>query len=298
MSNFYRHTLTDVIRVTTVVTIHYFRYAKTFAVPGESHDFYEAVYADSGSVTVTDGADTHVLKQGQCILHAPDVFHKVKANNEYSNIVIFTFDCAGLPAALCGRVFSTLPAERRLVAELVREGEQGFVEPLDIVDLQKMNQKIDAPVGNLQRIKNNIENFLLLLIRKTAQNPKKPTPPAKGDTPSDDAPPSPAAQTLAYLKENLNRRVTMADLSAALGYSAVYLKDVFRRAYGGGIITCHTKLKLDAAKRLLSEGVSVGDIAESLGFYSPQHFSHTFRKFTNMTPTVYRRSVQADLLLF
>ena len=44
--------LNDEIKISRLYTVHYFEYSKRFSFTGESHDFWELVYADKGDVTV------------------------------------------------------------------------------------------------------------------------------------------------------------------------------------------------------------------------------------------------------
>jgi len=51
-------------------------------------------------------------------------------------------------------------------------------------------------------------------------------------------------------------------------------------------------LKIKTAKQLLKEGdLSIKEIAEKLSFDTPNYFSKTFKKFTEMTPSQYKKSV-------
>ena len=42
--------LKDEIKIKDIVTVHYFEYSKNYKFPGESHNFWEAVYVDRGQV--------------------------------------------------------------------------------------------------------------------------------------------------------------------------------------------------------------------------------------------------------
>ena len=45
-------TLKREIAIDSIITIHYFEYMKDFVFHGESHDFWEFLYVDQGSVIV------------------------------------------------------------------------------------------------------------------------------------------------------------------------------------------------------------------------------------------------------
>ena len=44
--------LTEELHITQIITIHYFEYTNTYHFHGESHDFWEFMYVDKGSVIV------------------------------------------------------------------------------------------------------------------------------------------------------------------------------------------------------------------------------------------------------
>ena len=52
----------------------------------------------------------------------------------------------------------------------------------------------------------------------------------------------------------------------------------------------YTELKLEEAKRLLRENeLTVRQISDRLAFGEPNYFCKTFRRFTGMTPTEYKK---------
>ena len=50
MKKYFRHKLENLLVIDKIVTIHYFEFGKNFASEGESHDFWELVYADKGGI--------------------------------------------------------------------------------------------------------------------------------------------------------------------------------------------------------------------------------------------------------
>ena len=49
-------TLKREIAIDSIITIHYFEYMKDFVFHGESHDFWEFLYVDQGSVIAVEAA--------------------------------------------------------------------------------------------------------------------------------------------------------------------------------------------------------------------------------------------------
>ena len=67
------------IVIDSIITIHYFEYMKDFVFHGESHDFWEMLYVDKGSVQVRSGEDTVHLDAGDIIFHQPREFHAIRS---------------------------------------------------------------------------------------------------------------------------------------------------------------------------------------------------------------------------
>ena len=44
------------LEIRQVYTVHYFEYSSSYAFAGETHDFWEFLYVDKGSLRVTAGA--------------------------------------------------------------------------------------------------------------------------------------------------------------------------------------------------------------------------------------------------
>ena len=82
---------------------------------------------------------------------------------------------------------------------------------------------------------------------------------------------------------------TVAWCSGELAYSAGYFGGMIHRATGGTAIGYIHTFVIDQAKTFLMKGLSVGEVADLLGFEYPHHFSRLFKKVTGMTPTEFLR---------
>ena len=275
--------------VAELVTIHYFEYGKDYRYSGESHDFWELVYADRGTVISTCDGQEHLISGGELILLPPNSFHTIRADRaKPSNVFIISFtEHSGALDVLAGRIFQLTAAMRELIRAIIREGEAAFVLPMSKVSLHRLHPRPDAPFGGEQLIKMRLEELLILLCRAEAV-PQSSITKARYD---DDI----AGRILSLLKEHLYDRLTLTDITAALGYGKTYLSNVFKRVYGKGIMEYYTQLKIDEAKYLLREdSLSVSQISDRLGFSSPQYFSKRFSALTKMSPRQYACSVRED----
>ena len=97
-----------------------------------------------------------------------------------------------------------------------------------------------------------------------------------------------------YVLENLDRPITIDDLTAASHLSRSHLIGKFRRHYGRSPIDFLIHERIEKAKTyLLHSTKRVKEIARLCGFQSEYHFSKTFKKRTHMAPGQFRSSSAA-----
>lgn len=83
---------------------------------------------------------------------------------------------------------------------------------------------------------------------------------------------------------------SVADCAKAMGYSADYLSDLLRKETGKNTRDhIHYVLIEEAKNRLLASHMTVSEVAFSLGFESPQHFSKLFKSKTGTSPGLYHK---------
>jgi AraC-like DNA-binding protein len=78
-------------------------------------------------------------------------------------------------------------------------------------------------------------------------------------------------------------------IAAAIGYSERHLSRLFSRS-GQSVPQAVLTARLDAARRLLTEPISLAEVAARSGFVSQAHFSRTYRARFGTTPCHDRRS--------
>jgi YesN/AraC family two-component response regulator len=94
---------------------------------------------------------------------------------------------------------------------------------------------------------------------------------------------------LNYIKINYDKKFDLNVLSDTVGLSYSHVRRVFSEEMGESILKYVYKVKIEAAKKLLTEPhVSIKEIAEQLGFYNKQSFYRFFKKFEGITPNEYR----------
>lgn len=93
-----------------------------------------------------------------------------------------------------------------------------------------------------------------------------------------------------YLNGNIDREVTLDELSRAFNISRFHLSRLFKRVYGVTPIRYNQMLRIEKARELIQYGnLSLTDISDALGFSSINAFSRAFRNMEGVPPSFYRK---------
>lgn len=86
--------------------------------------------------------------------------------------------------------------------------------------------------------------------------------------------------------------LTIKELSDMLHTNRTYLSEYINTTYGTSFRNWITGLRIDYAKRLLTQNpkLTVADISERSGFLSPSHFIRLFKEKTGQTPVRWRKT--------
>lgn len=96
-------------------------------------------------------------------------------------------------------------------------------------------------------------------------------------------------QAIAFMKRNINRSLTLAQIAAAANFSASHLHALFKTATGQSPVAYFTHMKIQAAgKELYFTNRPVKEIAADFGFFDSCYFSRRFKKVMGKTPLEYR----------
>lgn len=95
--------------------------------------------------------------------------------------------------------------------------------------------------------------------------------------------------TIRYMKEHLNEPLRAPTLAAVAKMSLPHYFAQFKRAIGSSPIDYLIKLRMEHARRLLTEtSWSVKEVAVSLGYDDPLYFSRVFKSINQTAPSDFR----------
>jgi two-component system response regulator YesN len=87
-----------------------------------------------------------------------------------------------------------------------------------------------------------------------------------------------------FIRENFDSRLDLGAIARAVGTGKSQLCREFRREYDITVMDYLTRVRIDAARRLLQSRLKVADVARFVGFEDPYHFSRVFKRFVGQSP--------------
>jgi AraC family transcriptional regulator len=90
---------------------------------------------------------------------------------------------------------------------------------------------------------------------------------------------------LAYIHDNLDHHLTLAELSFVAGVSPYHFARTFKNVIGVAPHQYILNARIERAKSLLLQGnLSIAEIASKVGFFDQSHFTRYFKRLVGVTP--------------
>lgn len=98
------------------------------------------------------------------------------------------------------------------------------------------------------------------------------------------------SKAIQIIENNYKNSVSLEDVAKHVNMSKYHLSRTFKKYTGFGFHEYLTAHRINEAKVLLkSSDMTIGDIAQSVGFDSASHFIKTFKQAENITPLKFRQ---------
>lgn len=284
MKKYFNYQVTKDVIVKNLVTIETLDIGLGFSYPEESHTFFEFVYIDSGSIFCVVEDETIELYQGDFYLIPPTRWHSYSAKkDQLATIFIICFDSHSECLSILDEKIALNKEAKHMVSEILKESKNAFVFPFD----KKLRPMPLPAFGAQQMVENNIEKLLIHLIR-TRINENNDIVFVMNSMELEN---SLSDDIIQLLKKHVYDTLTLARISDETHYSKTFINTVFKKNTGLPIMKYYMTLKIQEAKTLLRNNVAVTDVANQLKFDSPTYFTKVFKKYTNLTPTDYKKTI-------
>ncbi|MEK3882795.1 response regulator [Paenibacillus sp. PL2-23] len=154
-----------------------------------------------------------------------------------------------------------------------------LVKPLDkskLVQAVELALQREEELNQIGRMKKLVDTKLL----ETFQNNKIYSPPVE--------------EGIRYIEEHLGEPLSMKEAAEQLHMNASYFSVLFKEQTGLSFTEYVTRRRIQRAKELLGgTGLSIGEIAERVGYQTDKYFVKVFRTLEGMSPGQYRKHVSA-----
>ena len=103
-------------------------------------------------------------------------------------------------------------------------------------------------------------------------------------------------QVIAYIHDNLDQQLTLAELSFIADMSTYHFARTFKQVTGVAPHQYVLNARVERAKSLLLRGnLSIADIARKVGFFDQSHFTRYFKRLIGVTPQTLLRQNSKNL---
>ncbi len=92
-----------------------------------------------------------------------------------------------------------------------------------------------------------------------------------------------------YIQEHYKEPISRVDIAAACYLSPSHFGRYFKKETGCTFINYLTKVRMQKAVELLSQGVTSAAIAQAVGYSSTRHFGRVFKQEYGCTPGEFRK---------
>ena len=277
----------DIFKISKLYTLFEDYFPGGYEFSGEAHDFWECVYVKEGTATICASDKIYNLEKGDIIFHKPLEFHKYNIDKfSFAELFIFSFSLEGKNTQFFeNKVFKLNERQKSIITEFLsflyeKRGKSGVLavhvpKKFGIATLHSILNSEKSDI--LSAI---IINYMYALLLSICDNA---TVLGEAKLAHTDI----YKKAIQYMYANINKKITIEDIAKYCAISTTSLKNTFLTFAGVGVHNYFLKMKISRAINLLSEGMSVSDIAQKLGFSSQAYFSAAFKRETGVSPTKY-----------
>ncbi len=287
MKTYLRHKSLNVIDVKELIALEYLDFEGKYKNYIESHDFWELCFVEHGEISLFLDDEENVLREKEVMLISPCTVHSYfsgKGNDNRAFVVCF--ECSSQALKSLGKSKIFLDGELSGCFEkIIDEYRETFcINENDIMELLP-----NPSFGGQQAIILQLEYLLINLIRMLSSEKNSDIVFLN----EEDFYSGLSEVIKKLLHKNIRKKMTLDEICSRVNYSKSFICKTFKEQNGETIFEYFNRIKIEEAKRLLSETeMSVGEISRELSFTEIKYFGSMFKKHTGVSPTVYRKNTK------
>lgn len=249
------------------------------------HEFIEIVYILSGRMTHEINDKKYYVKHGDILFMNYGCTHAFYSDGDYSYVnILFSPEMFDDTLITPQNAFSILALtafnDMRDDSDFGRISFSGS-ERYDIENIiLAMLKEYEEQQGSWEIVLGNYLNTLIIkMLRKNERN--------IAFFNLDET----WNELLTYIDENIDSRLTLAELAQKCFYNPSYFSRIFKEKFGVTFLEYVAKRRLTYAIELLQgTALSLDEIAEQVGFSDTKGLYHAFSRYMDTTPSEYRKN--------
>ena len=254
-------------------------YDEGYHFHGETHNFWECVYVQDGSICVSGDERVYQLEKGTIIFHKPMELHKLWANTASgATLLIFSFSLEGpLAPALKDKVFLLSDDQKGIISSML-DYVHRKIRLCEIPADTSPCLKYLLPFGQISAYSQMLTTYVYQLFLSLIGD---------GTISSEYTTPESLifGKAVSYMNHQISSQISVSEIAHFCNTSESTLKRIFAKYSGISIHKYFVKLKIKTAAEFLKNGISVTETAEKLGFSSQAYFSAAFKREFGVSPS-------------
>ena len=283
MKTYLRHKICNVIDIKELIALDFLDFEGKYRNDVEEHDFWELCFVSEGEIEISIDGKISPLSKNQLILISPGKnhsYHSEKGNQNKAFVICFDSFSQSLDA-ISEYIFNLESTQLSCMSLIAEESRATFrTTERDLLAVA------DNPLfGGQQALLLQLEYLLISLVRSLSSEKSSDIVFISDENFHEEL----VKAILRYLRENIHKKVSLADVCERFNYSRSFICKAFKNQTGESLITCFNRMKAKKAAKILSEtSKSVTDIAMELGFKEIKYFDTVFKKHYGVSPVQYR----------
>ena len=248
-------------------------------VENKNNFAYRLMYIEKGSMDIFINNEKYSLQEGDLIFIPANVIYSTRAYNKYLDVYVVIFSVNDEEDLFNSKNGDFFKINRDYVVNFTDYNDFNNVILYKNANCYKQLHEIftlSKTKSQTKFLKINAQLILLLvkLIERKEQNVQKTL----------------CDQILEYIDANITNGISCESVVNHFNYNLNYLSKIVRKETGRSISSYILKEKCRiGANWILETNMSISEIAKELDFCSTSHFTNTFKKIMECSPSMYKK---------
>ncbi len=246
------------MQVERMEVFRYYKKDRNYAFEGHRHEGYEVNILLKGEMKITCDRQMFHLRAGELLCFSANCFHRNRVLCD--NTVFISLRFKGESSLDEATAFALGPSDMALVKVLVDEAG-------------------DSENGRITAAGTALLQALLLRVTRLAQ---------KSEFVIDDTAEL-YRRAVCIMEEHICEQVSVPEIAHKCGVCLTTLKNAFTVCAGKGVGAFYNEMKMERARGLISNGVSITETADILGYSSVAYFCQAFKQHHGQSASAWKK---------